>query len=538
MPIQSLLQRQQVHHPAREPKPHFAVPLSAKPIPPATGPYIEVRSITKGLASLYERIRNTLDYRDEHLIRVFAIRRILKRRLMRGVTASQATLPLLQELIRSGYVQSENVPESTVSAYESLLQKYIALFGVVAQQNSGQPRFEVWDWIFTLAACDLEEHLVPTPERKALTDALIAQVEKEDLLVRWGLTPEESTEQIVIATHRALWKSTNELISWQIFIQRIPEWKGAVTLEFIEEIGKHLPVIKQHITESLRHGAADRLARHIKPAATTLWLLQESLLKEEDPQNVLSRPGLLKEKVLATVQSFTKNAGAKLRRTLWRSLVYILITKMAIALLIEVPLDRVIEGHINVLNIAINVLVPPLLLLIFGLSVRVPGKKNDLAIVAMAEQLVYEGKLGLDPLRAPARYRAVLSAFFNIFYAAVYITSFGAIVYLLSKLGFTILGVFIFLFFLSIVSFFGFRIREQAHELIVTRGEDRFVVFIAVLFFLPILRTGQWIARQSSKINVFLYFFDLFIETPLQAFLEFFDQFTGFVREKKEDMTS
>jgi len=33
-------------------------------------------------------------------------------------------------------------------------------------------------------------------------------------------------------------------------------------------------------------------------------------------------------------------------------------------------------------------------------------------------------------------------------------------------------------------------------------------------------------------------FFDLFIEAPLQAFLEFFDKFTGFVREKKEDVTS
>ena len=88
------------------------------------------------------------------------------------------------------------------------------------------------------------------------------------------------------------------------------------------------------------------------------------------------------------------------------------------------------------------------------------------------------------------------------------------------------------------VSFFGFRLREQAHELIVTKGQEQFIIFIAVLFFLPILSAGRWIAQQSSKINLFLYFFDLFIEAPLQAFLEFFDKFTGFVREKKDDVTS
>ena len=43
---------------------------------------IKVHQVSSRIAFLYERIRNTVDYKEEHLLRKTAIERILKRRLM------------------------------------------------------------------------------------------------------------------------------------------------------------------------------------------------------------------------------------------------------------------------------------------------------------------------------------------------------------------------------------------------------------------------------------------------------------------------
>lgn len=516
----------------------FAAALTAGTPKAAPGPYLEVQSVATGLATLYERLRNTLDFRDEHLIRIYAIRRILKRRLVRGARADRMTVPLLHELIRSGYIEQTAIPESAVPGYEKLVTKYIQLFSMLAQFSQGRVDPAVWDWVFTLAANELEEKLVPMPHRQHVVEELVSTVLREHLLAQWELSDNAQREQAIVAVHRMLLKLNNELISWHLFKQRHSEWTRTPNLEQIQRVAAALPKERGTYEAAVRNPAADRLARALKPMATTVWLLLDGLEEQEDKEFILEHPEQLKSMMRETVQKHYKNVRKRLRRTLWRSLTYIFLTKMALALLVELPADRFLEGSVNVFNIAFNLLVPILLLLIFGLSVRVPGDRNTAEILTIAERLVYEGRLGIDRIRAPAPHRVALSRAFNFFYGVIYLVTFGAIVLFLLRLNFSLVGILLFLFFLTIVSFFGFRIREQAQELIVTKGQERFLVFIPVLFFLPILRTGRWIAQQSAKINLFLYFFDLFIETPLQAFLEFFDQFTGFVREKKEDITS
>lgn len=538
MPIARLLPDAPMSFATREPAPLFSDPLgdglpSTKP-----GPYLETQSVIRGFAALYERIRNTLDFRDEHLVRVFSIRRILKRRLVRGARADRVTGPFLRELIRGGYVPQEAVPEADLDQYVAIIEKYIQLFYHLAESHKDAFSNDTWDWIFTLAANELEATLVPAPHRLALSQRLQASCVQEKILGAWSLTEEEAGRQILIAVNRSLLKLPNELLSWHLFVHRYPRWTAGMTPEEVREVAGELERTKRAIDQDLKHGAADRLSRHIKPVATTLWLLIDTLEGTDERGDILRTPDRLKEELTKTVSAHLKATNARLRRTLWRSLLYILLTKMAIALLIEVPVDRVLTGGLQIAQLLFNILTPPFFLLVFGLSVRVPGGKNTQAILSTAERLIGEGALGLEPLRAPAVTNKAASFLFNLFYGAVYLITFGGIVWLLLRYDFTPIGVFIFVFFLSIVSFFGFRIREQAQELIVTKGEERFLVFIAALFFLPILRTGRWIAQQSSRINIFLYLMDVFIEVPLQAFLEFFDAFTGFVRQKKEDVTS
>ncbi len=539
MPIEQLLKRSGIGSvETREPAAAFADPLTLGPPAPGEGPYLEVRSVASGLATLYEKFRNTLDYRDEHLIRVYAIRRILKRRLVRGAQAHEVTQPLLQELIRGGYVGTNAIPERELPLYHALITKYIQLFHWLVATGGENVSAKTWDWVFVLAANELEERLVPAPHRALAAERLIQMVIQQQLLRQWNLSQEEEWNQATIAVCRSLLKLNNDMISWVLFRHEIPRWVETPDEQEVVQVAQHFLGIQKRIDAALRSAAGDRLSRHIKPASTTLWLLLETMQEAEDRPSLLERPSLLKTALLETISSRSKSIRRRLSRTLRRSLLYIFLTKMALALLVEVPFDRLVQGSVNYTNLAFNIAAPLLLLLIFGLLVRVPGQENTEAIVSTAEAMVYGGSVSFDPLRPPASHRAILNRLFQASYTVIYLVTFGVIVTILLRFGFTVLGILLFLLFLSIVSFFGFRIREQAQDLIVIKGQERFLVFLAVLFFLPILRTGRWISQQSSKINVFLYLVDLFIEAPLQAFLEFFDKFTGFVREKKDDVTS
>ncbi len=525
-------------HEEREPNPVFGDALIVGPAKPHGGPYLEVQSVATGLATLYERLRNTLDFRDEHLIRVYAVRRMLKRRLIRGAQADRIVVPLLQELIRGGYISSANVPETSIPEYEAIVTKYIQLFTFLIQTHNGQSDGKLWDWVFLLLANEMDEKLVPVPAQTKLIDSLVGLLEHENMLCNWPLPEEEKRRQTLIAVYRSMLKHNNELISWRLFKEQFPKWREHPTINQIRLAAEQIPGAKADMDHATQMQAADRLARAIKPVTTTLWLLHETMLREDDRGIIIRHAELMKEKLTETVHARYKSTRSRLARALWRSLLYIFLTKMVLALLLEVPADKLLIGAVNWINIGINIAAPVFLLLIFGLSVRIPGEKNTEQIRKIAERLIFEGTTGLEPLRAPRPYRVLLSRFFNSVYAVMYLVTFGAIVSLLLRFDFSFVGILLFLVFLSVVSFFGFRLREQAHELIVTKGQEQFIIFIAVLFFLPILSAGRWIAQQSSKINLFLYFFDLFIEAPLQAFLEFFDKFTGFVREKKDDVTS
>lgn len=539
MPIEQLLKHSGTGAiETREPATVFADPLTLGPPAPGEGPYLEVRSVATGLATLYEKFRNTLDYRDEHLIRVYAIRRILKRRLVRGAQAHELTQPLLQELIRGGYVGTNAIPERELPGYHDLITKYIQLFHLLASAGGEEVSAKTWDWVFVLAANELEERLVPAPHRVLAAERLVQMVIKQQLLRQWNLSQESERSQVTIAVCRSLLKLNNDMISWVLFRQAFPRWMDTPNEHEVMRVARDFLAIQKEIESALRSPAGDRLSRHIKPASTTLWLLLETMQEADDRSSLLERPSLLKAALLEAISSRTKSMRKRLNRTLRRSLLYIFLTKMALAVLVEVPFDRFVQGSVNYTNLAFNIGAPLILLLIFGLLVRVPGQENTEAIVSTAEAMVYGGSASFDPLRPPASHRAVLNRLFQASYTVIYLVTFGVIVTILLRFGFTVLGILLFLLFLSIVSFFGFRIREQAQDLIVTKGQERFLVFLAVLFFLPILRTGRWISQQSSKINVFLYLIDLFIEAPLQAFLEFFDKFTGFVREKKDDVTS
>ncbi len=98
---------------------------------------IQVHNVVSKAAFVYEKIRNAVDYNEEHLVRKNAIYRILKRKLVLEKVVFEnylldkyhqdnIALHLLQELIRGRYI-SEDTSVEKIKVVDEIIHKYNAL---------------------------------------------------------------------------------------------------------------------------------------------------------------------------------------------------------------------------------------------------------------------------------------------------------------------------------------------------------------------------------------------------------------------------
>jgi len=124
---------------------------------------------------------------------------------------------------------------------------------------------------------------------------------------------------------------------------------------------------------------------------------------------------------------------------------------------------------------------------------------------------------------------------FTIFYSITFIVTLLIIYQLLSLLDFNFISQIIFIFFVSVVTFFSYRIRQIVKEL---RLEDKENIFTPIIdfFFMPILSLGKFFSQEISKLNFFIFIFDFLIEAPFKLIFEVIEEWISFVRKRKEEI--
>jgi hypothetical protein len=93
----------------------------------------------------------------------------------------------------------------------------------------------------------------------------------------------------------------------------------------------------------------------------------------------------------------------------------------------------------------------------------------------------------------------------------------------------------IFIFFVSVVTFFSFRIKQVAQEYKLEERESVFQPFID-FFFVPMLSIGKFFSNEIGKINFFILIFDYLIEAPFKLVFEIVEEWISFVRQRKEEI--
>ncbi len=155
--------------------------------PKAEESTIHVDEVASTVAAFYEKIRGVVEWREEHLIRRAAIERNLKRRLLfrnGKTTGKEIAEPLVLELIRGGHFPNDRIPESKITQVQKILTKYNYVLETAPAQKE-KLKSQLYDWILSIAACEIEETLSPPIREKALINYM-TQLMKESIEIQEG----------------------------------------------------------------------------------------------------------------------------------------------------------------------------------------------------------------------------------------------------------------------------------------------------------------------------------------------------------------
>lgn len=489
-----------------------------------------------GSALLYEKIRVAVEYQEEHLVFKNAVARIFKRKyaLNPTILADDLSADLLQELSWANYLNPEAVDPREHSRLKIVLKKYLLLLGFL--QSKKIHHFNSKKVIIDLAACEISEIFSPFEKNELLIN-FCYDILKNNLRLEGSHVETEKNEiQLKLAIYTLLFKPDAALV--QHFLLK-NEYKDlqAFSEEEIKEFARRYEKLFIKISFLTGHPYRQRYLNYTRRNLPPFILLKNLYLdKSVSYEKIEANPNLIGKIAAARYDNLVHNAGSKIWRGTIRALIFILITKISLALILEVPYDRYFRGRIDVLPLVINVLLPPILMLLAGVFIKSPSGKNRAAVSSAFGNVITQDKVNDRVFYLAEQPQHHIAPFFNFIYKIFTLAILVAVTWVLVRLDFNVLSIILFFLFVSAVSFFSFRIRNIATELTMAPGRDDLITSAIEFIFLPFIRIGKIISELFARSNPFILTLDFLIEAPLKTILTILSRWLKFVRSKKEEI--
>lgn len=531
-------------------------------------PKIKVSTLISRVAFFYEKVRNAVDYEEEHLLRKNAIARILRRQVMiEGVVKETDSVGianhLLVELIRGSYLPNNKIPETKIKEIGVLLEKYIRLKDqMVLKINTSlslktdigkakdliNQKNHLVSWLLTLAACEIEENLAPNRVKQMIVNNLF-DVLSSNIKLPDDLPYASDLEiQIYLSIGRTYLKLDEDMLSFILFKYYNSEWldlreKDVLSADDdrkIKAIALKMGEMNKLVKEQLNHPLTKQLDKLVHVYSLYFSILAETI--ESDPTKVYGE--LQKgEKNFATLLKKVCNLKyKKAKGRLWtaaiRSIIYIFLTKSVFAIAIELPAIKWFNEPLNIFALGINISFPAVLLFFIVLLSRTPKDNNTDKIINGIKEIAFTGQEKKQPitLRKPTRRNMFTDGIFNLIYAASFFVTVYLIIRGLMFINFNWVSITIFLFFLAFVSFFSIIVTKGVKELMIVDRRENLLTLIIDLFYMPIILVGKWMSSNISKVNIFIFIFDFILEAPFKILVEIAEDWTKYVRERRENM--
>lgn len=494
---------------------------------------INVNRFVSEIATWYEKFRNAMDYREEEVVRRAAIERILKRRLIFGGNGEKIAPALMRELLWARYFPDASITEEEVKRIAHTIDLYLKLRESLLVRQK-EIRINVDTLIYQLLSSQLEITLNKSRDIELISNFIFH-------LLRNRVTIKDDSEetrdiQVFIAVRRAFAKDDIAFLRFHLFEQ----YFGKVSEENMPSIAQNFSKGYKELERQINYPLKERIISYTKKQLPPFLIFAQILRKQRGSmRSLIANTAEFQNSVFAEATSRYKTISSKVRTAIIRSVIFILLTKFIFAFSVEATYDNIFLGHVAWNSLVINIVVPPLLMVIASLFIRTPDHNNTKRIYDKIMSIVFVDRPELDrPLilsLKPDRRHPILNSIFTLLWWGGFIVSFGLIISVLNKLQFSIASQGIFIFFMAIISFFTYRISQTASSYTVP-AKQSFFAPIMDFFFMPIIKVGRRFTEGLSQINIFLYVFDYLIETPFKELFGFLEQWFFFLQTKREEM--
>ena len=490
-------------------------------------------------ALAYEKIRNAVEFREDHLILRAAIERIIRRRFSLNPSGKGEAENLLRELLWARYFDPGTLGGDDVNQVQKIIDNYIRLRNLILIGRPASNREFLNQFLLDLLTVEIEETLKPdSTTLMANLTFFIYQVLHKKIKIE-GVENQQKDIYFLIAVEKAFRKSDQAHQRYHLFIsfyKRLKEYQ----LEDLEDLATKLPAIFKRIDQLINNPYVENLTKFTRKQIPPFIILFDIVKKKLDEiELILTNKNKLWNQVDFICREKYQQLGKRISTLAARSFIYILLTKMVFALILEYPLSIIIYGSVNHMSVLINSLFPPFLMALIVAFFRVPGEENTRKIYERIIEIIdadksFETKVAFMP-KKPRRKNSGLIFGFTVFYSLTFIITFLLIYEVLSLLNFNLISQLIFVFFVSVVTFFSYRVKQISKELKLEEKESIFTPFID-FFFMPILSLGKFFSQEIARLNFFIILFDFLIEAPFKMIFEVVEEWISFVRKRKDEI--
>ena len=466
------------------------------------------------LAGVYERARNALEYRADNLVRRAAIERIVKRIVILTKDPVKVTDRLLTELRWAKYISYEEMKVLDRTSLERVITKYISFIGSIVPT----------EWILKIASAEIEELFNLNTDYKQFT-FFAYQIIRQKIQIN---NPDIDL-LTYFATDKIYAGSDDEQVAYHI----LGLAGNTITKDKFEEAWKLFTLARTHKEIS-------RISKFVRRQMPPLIILRDTYFYlPSEFKKILSNKEIFEKRTTEVLENQLDQMSGKISTAGVRSVFYVFLTKMVLAFGLEVPFEIFAYGHISTLPLAVNLIFPPILMWITTMQIKLPSKKERSALIERSWFILENFDLLKDE-------RDVLKNsesggthnfgywIFSVLYGIFFVGVFWIIYSFLGRIGYTFFSKFIFIFFLTIIAFFAYRIAQIAKVYSWKGTENQNATLIEILS-LPILAIGSRLSQGLSKLNFLAFTFDFILEAPFKIILGFLDSWVQFLSAKKEE---
>lgn len=191
------------------------------------GELVHITENNQRAYEFYERFRNAVQYREQHLFLRNAIERFLVRNWRLLGNTKDIGQSLISELVKTRYIDNDHVSQETLQIIDSLLFDYQKLLDGIHAQSSLSSGVE--DEIIEIASSEIDRLLVDRSREEAYVHYVFHQfLPRLDPLFYEDQPKQQVQFALFSSVHRLLLRSDAARIRYYMFYSVFPDWRTTI----------------------------------------------------------------------------------------------------------------------------------------------------------------------------------------------------------------------------------------------------------------------------------------------------------------------